>query len=119
MNPAPGTGAPIHGVEVDAAGRCTHHRQGHDVVAIRLPCCERYYACHACHEALAGHPAARWPRSRFAAPAVLCGVCRRPLSIARYLAAPDACPHCGAAFNPRCRLHRPLYFEGELAPEPA
>ena len=24
----------------------------------------------------------------------------------------DACPHCGAGFNPGCRLHRHLYFDG-------
>lgn len=104
-------GPPIHGVEVDAAGRCSHYREGHDVVAVRLPCCDRYYACHACHEVLADHAAARWPRSRFDEPAVLCGVCRRAMSVTRYLASPEACPHCGAPFNPRCRPHHPLYFE--------
>jgi len=53
----------------------------------------------------------RWPRSRFDEPAVLCCVCRRTLTIAGYLASPDACPRCGAPFNPRCRRHHPLYFE--------
>lgn len=87
------------------------------MVALRLPCCGPssadpvYYACHACHEALAGHPAAPWPRSRFEEPAVLCGACRTTLSVTRYLASPDACPRCGAPFNPACRRHHPLYFE--------
>lgn len=117
MRAAPDPGPPIHGVEVDGAGRCAHYREGHDVVAFRLPCCEPhsvYYACHACHEALAGHPTVRWPRNRFDAQAVLCGACRRAQSVAGYLASPDACPGCGAPFNPGCRRHHPLYFE--LAP---
>lgn len=98
---------------MDAAGRCAHYRGPHDVLAVRPPCCERFYACHACHEALAGHPARPWPRERFDTPAVLCGTCRRATTIARYLDAPDACPHCATAFNPRCRRHHPLYFEVE------
>lgn len=98
---------------MDGAGRCEHHRESHDVLAVRLPCCGRYYACHACHEALAGHPARPWPRERFGAAAVLCGLCRRELSVEGYLASPDACSHCGAAFNPRCRHHHPLYFQVE------
>lgn len=112
-----GANPPIHGVEVDAAGRCAHYREHHDVVALRLPCCGPfsadpvYYACYACHEALAGHLAEPWPRSRFDEAAVLCGACRRALSVARYLASPDACPRCGALFNPGCRRHHPLYFE--------
>ena len=100
-------------MDVDAEGRCAHYAGPNDVVAIRLPCCGRYYACHACHEALAGHPARPWPRDRFEAPAVLCGVCRRKLAVAHYLASPDACSHCGAPFNPRCRRHHFLYFEVE------
>ncbi|RAW44302.1 hypothetical protein DQW50_15015 [Halorubrum sp. 48-1-W] len=47
---------------------------------------------------------------RFDVPAVLCGVCSETLSARTYLDGDDACPACGAAFNPGCRAHRDRYF---------
>lgn len=44
--------------------------------------------------------------------AILCGRCHEELSIATYLAH-DTCPHCHAAWNPRCEGHYHLYFEME------
>lgn len=102
---------PIHGVDLDPEGRCRHWHGPTDIVAIRFPCCDRYFACHACHDDLAGHAPARWPRAEFHRLAILCGACRQELSIADYIAADDCCPACRAPFNPRCRLHHPLYFE--------
>ena len=98
-------------MKVDAQGRCAHWRGPGDVVAIRLRCCDRFYACLDCHRALADHPAERWPRADFAHPAVLCGACGARLTVAGYLAGSAACPVCRAAFNPRCVLHHHLYFE--------
>lgn len=100
----------VHGVELDAETRCAHWYSPLDVIAIRASCCGEYYACAECHDALAGHPLAPWPRDRHDALAVLCGVCRAELGIGEYLASGHACPRCGAAFNPRCSLHHHLYF---------
>jgi uncharacterized CHY-type Zn-finger protein len=103
---------PVLGVDLDPQTRCAHWRSPLDIVAIRMRCCGAYYACHDCHAALAGHAAAVWPRSEQDRPAVLCGACGTELTVAQYLACDNRCPACGAAFNPGCRLHRHLYFEG-------
>lgn len=60
---------------------------------------------------MADHEAARWPRDAFDRLAVLCGACDSEFSIRDYLDGDDRCQTCDAAFNPRCRLHHPLYFE--------
>lgn len=103
----------LRGVGMDVQTRCAHYGGPRDVVALRLPCCDAFYPCHACHDALADHPARRWPRERFDEEAVLCGACRRTLSIRAYLACRHSCPHCGAGFNPGCAAHYGLYFEME------
>jgi len=102
----------VFGVDLDPQTRCAHWRSPLDIVAIKMRCCGAYYACHDCHAALADHPAAVWPRSEHDEQAVLCGACGSELTVAQYLACVDRCPACGAAFNPGCRLHRHLYFEG-------
>jgi uncharacterized CHY-type Zn-finger protein len=107
---------PVFGLDLDRETRCRHWRSPRDIVALRLPCCGRYYACRACHDALADHEARVWPRADFdqaaAQPAAMCGVCGHEMSAAAYLECADRCPACAAAFNPGCRLHRHLYFEG-------
>ncbi len=103
---------PLRGVAVDPETRCAHWDDAVDVVAFRFACCGTYYPCSACHDAATDHEAVPWPRGRFAEPAVLCGACRASLTARRYLGAgEDACPACGAAFNPGCRRHRDRYFE--------
>ena len=102
----------VRGVDLDPQTRCAHWRSPLDIVALKMRCCGVYYACRDCHDALADHPAALWPRAERDALAVLCGVCGTELSIARYLACDDRCPACDAPFNPGCKLHRYLYFEG-------
>jgi uncharacterized CHY-type Zn-finger protein len=111
-------GTAVFGVEVGAETRCAHYDGETDVIAIRFPCCDRFYPCHACHDAVAGHPAEQWPVDAFDTPAVLCGACGHVLTIGAYLqthtssdAEHPACPACGAAFNPGCHRHRHLYFE--------
>ncbi|WP_218276823.1 hypothetical protein, partial [Pseudomonas sp. FW305-3-2-15-A-R2A1] len=64
----------------------------------------------ACHEETADHEAERWPSAFHDELAILCGRCQTRISIRDYLSANDACPNCGGAFNPGCRLHRDLYF---------
>jgi len=81
-----------------------------DIVSFRFPCCDGFWACHDCHDALADHPARPWPQGSGKEPAVLCGACRGVLTVASYRAHDHACPLCGAPFNPRCRLHHPRYF---------
>ena len=104
--------APLRGIDVDPETRCAHWDDPVDVVALRFGCCETYYPCDACHDAATDHEAVPWPRDRFDEPAVLCGACGTTLTAREYLAADDdACPACGAAFNPGCRTHRDRYFE--------
>jgi uncharacterized CHY-type Zn-finger protein len=106
----------IHGVEVKGQGldvqtRCAHYALPQDVIAIKFACCQTYYPCYQCHEALADHPHTVWPAHQFEEPAVLCGVCGAELTIAEYLQSHSTCPRCQAAFNPGCATHYSLYFD--------
>ncbi len=100
----------VYGQTIDDQTRCIHYRTPRDVIAIKFYCCRRYYPCHLCHEASAGHSSQQWPASQHDQKALLCGVCSTELSISSYFAI-DACPACLAPFNDGCRLHRHLYFE--------
>lgn len=91
-------------------GRCRHWHGPDDVLLLALPCCGGFWPCRACHDASADHDPQRWPATSDAQ-ALRCGRCQAAQTVAAYLAAPDACPACGGAFNPRCRLHHHLYFE--------
>ena len=104
------TGMRVLGPTVDDQTRCIHYRTDLDVIAIRFACCGEYYPCHLCHAETADHPAEQWPLDERDERAVLCGVCKHELTIAEYLLV-EACPACGAAFNPGCRLHTELYFQ--------
>ncbi|WP_122089026.1 CHY zinc finger protein [Halalkalicoccus subterraneus] len=106
------TPAPVRGVDLDRETRCTHYDSPRDVIAIRFFCCGEYYACYECHAARSDHDAERWPEDARQKRAVLCGVCDTELTIAEYLDCDDACPACGAAFNPGCANHHHLYFAG-------
>lgn len=100
----------VRGRTVDDETRCVHYATVLDVVAIRFHCCDAYWPCAECHEEGAGHEAVRVPVADRDRPGILCGVCRHELSVTTYLRV-EACPRCGAAFNPRCALHRDRYFE--------
>jgi len=100
----------VHGISVDAETRCAHYHSALDVIAIKMKCCGQYYACKECHDALAGHASAVWPRDEWEQPVVLCGVCGAELSVRAYLDCGNECPQCGAKFNPGCRKHYHLYF---------
>lgn len=99
----------VLGATVDDQTRCIHYHSELDVIAIRFACCGEYYPCHLCHAESAGHEARTWPVALQDALAIVCGVCEVELSISDYLGV-EACPHCGAPFNPGCRLHSHLYF---------
>ena len=100
----------VAGVDLDAQTRCVHYHSSLDVVAIRMACCRRYYACKECHDALADHPLEAWPRAQWDERAILCGVCRQELTVREYLDCGSTCPRCAAAFNPGCRNHYRFYF---------
>lgn len=114
----------VRGVDVDPETRCAHYRTDRDVVALKFGCCESYFPCFRCHDAVAGHPREPWPRERFDEPAALCGRCGLEMTAATYLdlerrtaeradGGDDgyACPSCAAAFNPDCARHVHLYFD--------
>jgi uncharacterized CHY-type Zn-finger protein len=100
----------VHGLELDPETRCAHWRSPLDIIAIRMRCCGKYYACRECHDALETHAAEVWPLSAFGQRAVLCGACGHELSVNEYLACGSRCPACRAGFNPGCHKHRGLYF---------
>lgn len=103
-------GVPIRGIDVDPETRCTHFDTERDVVALRFACCDAYYPCFRCHEAVADHPAERLsvtsPES-----AVLCGVCGAELTPSEFVDGEHRCPECGVPFNPGCADHYDRYFE--------
>lgn len=107
-------GREVRGVDVDAETRCRHYGTDTDVIAIRFPCCETFYPCFECHEAVADHEARQWGADDGDEPAVLCGVCGAVLAIDGYVACEDRCPDCDAAFNPGCRAHYHYYFDAAL-----
>ncbi len=105
------TGRPdVYGQVIDDQTRCVHYGTAQDIVAIKFKCCGRYFPCHRCHDAEANHPARTWARDERDVPAILCGVCRREITIAQYMSV-STCPMCGAEFNERCALHYDLYFD--------
>jgi len=78
----------VYGKAIDGLTRCEHYHSVLDILAIKFPCCGRYYPCFDCHEECAGHPASRWPKARWDEKAILCGACGTEHSINDYLANP-------------------------------
>lgn len=102
----------VYGNVIDDQTRCKHYDSERDIVAIKFRCCGKYYPCYLCHNENEDHPIRVWMRNEFDAKAILCGNCKRELTIHEYLNA-NRCPYCKAAFNPGCSLHYHLYFEVE------
>jgi uncharacterized CHY-type Zn-finger protein len=109
------TNITIHGIELDAQTRCAHWHSLLDIVAIRMKCCDLFYACKDCHDALAGHALQPWPQSEWDEVTIRCGACRHLMTTRDYLDGANACPSCRAAFNPDCRHHHHFYFD--MTPE--
>lgn len=101
---------PVRGMDVDSSTRCVHYHTELDIIAIKLKCCEEFYACKECHDELSNHEILPWPRDKYDTVAVLCGECDMQLTINAYLSCDNHCPACGAGFNPRCSLHHHFYF---------
>ncbi|WP_306295990.1 CHY zinc finger protein [Arthrobacter sp. STN4] len=100
---------PVFGQTVDNETRCVHYHTTKDIVAIKFPCCGRYYPCHHCHEEDATHPARQWPATQWNEKAILCGACQTELTITEYRTS-TRCPNCHAPFNERCANHAHHYF---------
>ncbi|MGC8803403.1 MAG: CHY zinc finger protein [Bacteroidales bacterium] len=103
-------GITVYGIEIDRHTRCQHYHSDIDIIAIRLKCCNRYYACNSCHNAMESHDIIPWPETEFNEKAVLCGMCGHELTINEYLKAKFSCPQCGSNFNPNCSKHYSIYF---------
>ncbi|HLR08701.1 MAG TPA: CHY zinc finger protein [Bacillota bacterium] len=104
----------IHGFHikgaVDRETRCKHYNGSNDRVAIKFYCCKMFFPCYQCHAEYGCGKKMVWPTRLFDEPAILCGSCGTTLSIRSYLTCQNACPTCGASFNPGCAMHRHLYF---------
>lgn len=104
----------VRGLAVTPLTQCFHWHSERDIIAIRHKCCGEYYACISCHEGLTArdHQPEVWPKSEWqATKAVLCGSCRKELTVEEYMKCRNVCPGCSAQFNPGCALHYGLYFE--------
>lgn len=101
----------IKGKIVDEHTRCSHYHSSLDIIAIKMKCCNEYYACIHCHEEETDHKPEVWLKKEFNKKAILCGNCFNELTINQYLESNYHCPFCEAAFNPRCSNHNHFYFE--------
>lgn len=102
----------VHGVDVDETTGCAHYRSDRDIVAFELPCCDRFWACIECHDAVADHDAQ--PIADPDRPSVLCGRCNTTISARTYLQAAHRCPVCDSPFNPGCAAHYDRYFTADV-----
>ncbi|MFC4761197.1 CHY zinc finger protein [Fructobacillus durionis] len=96
----------IYGIDIGPRGTCQHYHSELDVVALECAQCQRYYACYECHNRLADHDFAPWPKGD--GKPVLCGVCQKKLSFSEYQQ--GQCIYCQTPFNPGCAKHCHIYF---------
>jgi len=100
----------VKGLDVDPETRCRHYHSEVDRIAIKFYCCGIYYPCFECHQAVGCGQHQVWPLELFHEKAILCGSCGHELSITEYLECRSECPSCNSSLNPRCSLHKHLYF---------
>ena len=101
----------VKGKTTDDFTRCVHYHSLLDVIAIKFKCCNEYYACFYCHQEEADHKAQVWGKEEFDNKALLCGECKKEISINEYISSINQCRNCGAKFNPNCKNHFHLYFD--------
>ena len=101
----------IKGKTIDAHSRCEHYHSALDIIAVKMKCCNEYYACIDCHNETAHHTSQVWKKDDFDTRAILCGNCYYELTIQEYLDSHYQCPNCRAAFNLKCSNHNHFYFE--------
>jgi uncharacterized CHY-type Zn-finger protein len=101
----------VHGTLVDEQTRCTHYHSTLDIIAIKMKCCNKYYACIHCHNEAEKHAIEVWTKQEHNEKAILCGNCNNELTINTYLNCENVCPSCSSNFNPKCSNHYHFYFE--------
>lgn len=103
----------VYGDQIDGKTRCVHYHSDLDIVAIKMKCCDKFYACIHCHNEMEDHDAQQWKRFEFKEKVILCGNCYHELTILNYMKEVK-CNHCNADFNPNCKNHYPYYFDEEF-----
>lgn len=101
----------VKGNLIDGKSRCTHYHSKLDIIAIKMKCCNTYYACVECHNKYENHSLEIWSRKEFEKKAIICGECESEFSINEYLSCDNQCPNCSALFNAKCSNHYHYYFE--------
>jgi len=101
----------VYGKVIDDNTRCEHYHSTVDIIAIKFKCCDKYYPCYQCHEEMADHAAQTWNKNEWNVKAILCGACKKELTIQEYIESGNNCPNCKAAFNSSCSKHYHLYFQ--------
>lgn len=101
----------VEGVEITPTTQCKHWHSEKDVIAIKFKCCEKFFACNDCHSTLTTHESNQWSITERKEKAILCGRCKKLLTIQEYLDCKNCCTGCGCGFNPGCKLHYDLYFK--------
>lgn len=101
----------VKGNIIDDETRCEHYHSPLDVIAIKFKCCNQYYPCYECHQETTIHQSLVWSRDERNTKAILCGLCKKELTIQEYFDCHNGCPNCKAKFNPDCSRHYHLYFE--------
>lgn len=108
----------VFGLHLDSESRCIHYHSDKDVVSILFKCCNKWYACCNCHDALENHPIKKWEPCEFKRLAIQCGKCFCQIKIESYLEGENRCPSCKAHFNPKCKEHWDIYFDLESLASP-
>ena len=102
----------VHGKSIDDQTRCIHWHSDLDIIAIKFACCNKYYPCFSCHVECETHQPKQWSIHKFKTEkAILCGKCKKELTIYEYFNCNNRCIHCKANFNPGCKKHYHLYFQ--------
>ncbi|RKQ28429.1 CHY zinc finger protein [Oceanobacillus halophilus] len=96
---------------VDQETRCKHYDSLQDRIAIKFPCCQEYFPCYQCHKEHGCGGREIWLRTEFHQKAILCGSCKKEMSIQSYICSQSECPKCQVSFNPGCKWHHHLYFD--------
>ncbi|MGT2958360.1 hypothetical protein A9Q68_07465 [Streptococcus bovimastitidis] len=97
------------GIDLDQESRCRHYHSDLDIATLKCQACQKYYACYQCHDSLEDHPFE--PSGKEEVYPVVCGACKNQLNLASYQK--GFCPYCQKAFNPKCALHKDIYFKKE------
>jgi uncharacterized CHY-type Zn-finger protein len=101
----------IYGKLIDENTRCIHYNSLQDIIAIKLKCCNKYYACIHCHNELEEHEPIVWEKDEFENTAIICGFCAAEITIKNYFECDNVCPACKSLFNPKCSNHYHFYFK--------